>query len=457
MLINSGTGKTPDIGTLNTTLHHNWWDGSDTRNPRCGYGKIHVFNNLYNNNDYCIGLHSGTRVIVEKNYFFNTNDPIHQMYQDDPDHVDHGFAEAVDNVCNNCTGDWDAEGVSFPVDDYYMYSFMLNDPNDVQSIVQAGAGPSSEYETIGLMPIPGQGAIGVDNPTLKWLTGTESPSSYIVYFGTTTNPPQVATTTSESYDVGSLEEGVIYYWRVDQVTSEGTIPGKLWTFKAKGTSGTTETSCAPVTIMPLGDSITYGTGAATGYRGDLYKSLRNGGYDVDFVGGETGNSEELTDPDHEGHSGWRADQIRDSVYSWLDAHPAEVVLLHIGTNDIRKGQGAEGTADEIGQILDNIDSWEKAAGVDVWVILARIVNRSDHTSSLGQETTALNNQIQSLADKRITAGDNIIVVDMESALNYPGDLDDRLHPNESGYSKMAGVWYNTLNSFLPEYCSDDST
>ena len=234
MLINSGTGKPADIGTLNTTLHHNWWDGSDTRNPRCGYGKIHVFNNLYNNNDYCIGLHSGTLVYVEKNYFVDTEDCIHQMYQDDPDHEDHGFAEAYDNVTINTTGDWDAEGTSFPVDDYYIYDFFLDEANDVQSIVQSNAGPSSEFETIGLMPIPGQGAVDVDKSTLQWLTGTESPSSYNVYFGTTTNPPQVATTASNTYDVGTLDEGVRYYWRVDQVTSAGTISGKLWTFRAKG-------------------------------------------------------------------------------------------------------------------------------------------------------------------------------------------------------------------------------
>jgi hypothetical protein len=235
MLINSGTGKPADIGTLNTTLHHNWWDGSNTRNPRCGYGKIHVVNNLYNNNGYCVGLHSGCLVLVERNYFIDTDDCIRQMYDwaEDPGHVDHGFAEAVDNVRINCSGDWDDEGKSFPVDDYYMYNFMLDEANDVQSIVQAGAGPSSEFESIGLMPIPGQGAVNVTNSTLEWLTGTESPNSYIVYFGTSTTPPQVGTTTGTSYNVGSLSGGTVYYWRVDQVTNSGTISGKLWCFRTQ--------------------------------------------------------------------------------------------------------------------------------------------------------------------------------------------------------------------------------
>jgi predicted neuraminidase/lysophospholipase L1-like esterase len=205
--------------------------------------------------------------------------------------------------------------------------------------------------------------------------------------------------------------------------------------------------------MPLGDSITHGSGGPTGYRGVLYESLTNGGYDVDFVGGETGNSEGMTDPDHEGHSGWRTDEIRDNINSWLNDNPAEIILLHIGTNDISDEQSAEEIANEIADVLDNIDVWENANGADVWVILARIVNRRDHTGSLGQETTALNDQIQSLADARSAAGDKLMVVDMESALDYPGDMNGSVHPNESGYGKMAVVWYNALNSFLPQYCS----
>jgi lysophospholipase L1-like esterase len=209
--------------------------------------------------------------------------------------------------------------------------------------------------------------------------------------------------------------------------------------------------------MPLGDSITKGKGAPRGYRGDLYESLSNAGYKIDFVGGSSSNSDDMTDPDHEGHSGWKAEAIRDNVNSWLNDNPAEIVLLHIGTNDISKEQDTDEIANEIGEILDNIDTWENANGKDIWVFLARIVNRNDSTDALGQATTALNNKIQSLADARSAAGDKLVVVDMESALTYPDDMYDEDHPNESGYGKMAVVWYDALNSFLPEYCSGDTT
>jgi hypothetical protein len=38
---------------------------------------------------------------------------------------------------------------------------------------------------------------------------------------------------------------------------------------------------------------------------------------------------------------------------------------------------------------------------------------------------------------------------MESALTYPGDLADNVHPNDTGYGKMAGVWFTALKEMLP--------
>jgi lysophospholipase L1-like esterase len=202
----------------------------------------------------------------------------------------------------------------------------------------------------------------------------------------------------------------------------------------------------PIRIMPLGDSITYGTNSTgtVGYRRPLYQLLSGAGYSVDFVGSQTDGTPTDFDQNHEGHRGWRADQIRDNIAGWLDSNPADVVLLHIGTNDISQGQGATSTAAEIGQILDRIDAWETAHN-QVWVVLARIINRNDSWSGT---TTQLNGLIQNLADTRIAQGDKIIVVNMESALNYPGDLSDTVHPNDAGYGKMAAVWYAELETLL---------
>ena len=38
---------------------------------------------------------------------------------------------------------------------------------------------------------------------------------------------------------------------------------------------------------------------------------------------------------------------------------------------------------------------------------------------------------------------------IKSALTYPDDMQDELHPNQVGFDKMAVVWRGSLSSFLP--------
>src|SRR3954466_3982352 len=65
----------------------------------------------------------------------------------------------------------------------------------------------------------------------------------------------------------------------------------------------------PLRLMPLGDSITWGVGSPSGnsYRGFLGNKLTAEGHTLDFVG--SGRNGTMSDPDNEGHSGWRIDQI----------------------------------------------------------------------------------------------------------------------------------------------------
>jgi lysophospholipase L1-like esterase len=199
-----------------------------------------------------------------------------------------------------------------------------------------------------------------------------------------------------------------------------------------------------VRIMPLGDSITrgaLGSSDSTGYRRALYQLLVGAGHSVDLVGSQTDGSPKDFDRNHEGHNGYSANQIRDTVTSWLERNPAEIILLHIGTNDITSGQNASGVAAEVGQILDRID----AVSTSIVVFLARIVNRNDSRSGV---TTQYNLLLQSLADSRIAGGDLLFVVDQEAALSYPADLADAVHPNNTGYAKMAQCWFAALSSYL---------
>src|SRR6187551_3033003 len=89
-----------------------------------------------------------------------------------------------------------------------------------------------------------------------------------------------------------------------------------------------------VRVMPLGDSITEGTQVPGGYRIGLWQRMAAAGYRVDFVGSQANGPAALGDHDHEGHPGWRIDQIDANITGWLAATGPRTVLLHIGTNDV---------------------------------------------------------------------------------------------------------------------------
>ena len=226
---------------------------------------------------------------------------------------------------------------------------------------------------------------------------------------------------------------------------------------------------AQIRIMPLGDSITYGVldngvddpvAAAlyNGYRRDLYLDLVSFGYDVDFVGQfVNGSGEDFPEKQkhHEGVPGVTAADIASIVYDRLDNYPADIVLLHIGTN------GLSENPNQVAAILDEIDRWEGVTGNTVIVILARIINRSCSTDlppcPEGGITTTFNNNVALMAQARINAGDRIIIVAIEqdAGINYSltpfGDMIDNLHPFDTGYEKMAAKWFaDGLLKVLPQ-------
>ena len=231
---------------------------------------------------------------------------------------------------------------------------------------------------------------------------------------------------------------------------------------------------ASIRIMPLGDSITMGVASGeldpdymVSYRKALWDQLFAEGYDVDFVGSLNNGSAVFGDSDladHEGHRGWRADEIRDNIYNWLVTNPADIILLHIGTNDIDIPQDPADIAIEVSQILDEIDRYESDYSVNITVILALIINRLNYICGNASATTTLNEDVYDIAQSRISSGDKIEIVDMECGADIDyrqqptGDMWNSSHPFETGYEKMADVWFSALLEILPvanDNCPDD--
>ncbi len=222
-------------------------------------------------------------------------------------------------------------------------------------------------------------------------------------------------------------------------------------------SGADDTSGSLIRIMPLGNSITYGNyhpeprpeGMITGYRQALWLMLKEAGYQVDFVGSRsTGkDAEPAFDPDNEGYPGWTDDQIRVNVYKWLRKNPADIIMLHIGTN------GLDPDPSDVEGILDEIDRYERDYDHSIKVIMAKIINRSTYS----QLTTQFNQNIEKMAiDRVIQQGDDIKIIDMEfeTDIDYRlnaagGEMFDNLHPFVGGHENMAVRWFEALQEVLP--------
>ncbi|MBQ9207542.1 MAG: Ig-like domain-containing protein [Treponema sp.] len=69
--------KSYETGAYYITYHHNWYDHSDSRHPRCRFYNAHVYNNYYDGNaKYGAGSTLGSSVFVESNYFRNCKYPM---------------------------------------------------------------------------------------------------------------------------------------------------------------------------------------------------------------------------------------------------------------------------------------------------------------------------------------------------------------------------------------------
>jgi hypothetical protein len=228
----------------------------------------------------------------------------------------------------------------------------------------------------------------------------------------------------------------------------------------------TATLAEEIKIMPLGDSITAGEhygypsyGERTGYRKHLYELMVANKYDVNFVGSLNWGYDitPAFDCDHEGHPGWSAKQIASSVYGWLVLNPPDIILAHVGTNGL-----SVNNVEDVEKMLDEIDRYEMAYEKEITVFLARIIHRYRMESET--TTTAFNDAVEAMVFSRVQSqGDKIIMVDMETGADidymtdgfdmigttYPTVNHDRYHPSDQGNIKMAELWFEHLENFLP--------
>jgi lysophospholipase L1-like esterase len=202
-------------------------------------------------------------------------------------------------------------------------------------------------------------------------------------------------------------------------------------------------------IMPVGDSITEGSGGHASYRHELWHKLENGGYATDFVGTRTGVRSGTGDPpawdwdmNHEGHFGWRADQARDQISAAMESQMPDVVMLNIGINDLFVGQSTDSTASEIGQIIDRL----RIHNPNVIVLLA-LLGPTDRVSNA--TILEMNAKIAELAAAKSTSTSQVRTVDLYTGFSHATHTYDGTHPNAAGEALQAERWFEALKLVLP--------
>jgi acetyl esterase/lipase len=204
----------------------------------------------------------------------------------------------------------------------------------------------------------------------------------------------------------------------------------------------------PVTILPLGASITEGGGNRASYRMPLWELLVGYGYVVEFVGSRS-SSERIGPLRHEGHSGSPAEYLAKHIVELYQANPADVVLLHAGHNHSTEEHPVGGIVEATRQIVAKV----RAINPKVIVLVAQPAPKGklpkyDYLPELNR---ALADFAQE--DRVAHAHDAIhpvVLVDQTVGFDWHTDtIADHVHPNPAGTRKIARRWFAALQKILP--------
>lgn len=188
----------------------------------------------------------------------------------------------------------------------------------------------------------------------------------------------------------------------------------------------------PIKVMPLGDSITLGIGDGTvnndGYRCALKIRLRNNNLPIDYVGSQSSGPANCVDIQHEGHSGYTIAQLNSGVYNWVSIYQPDVIILMVGTNDIKLKLDMDHMADRLSTLLDTIQS----AKPDAILVVSTIIQFKTTDQSQIDGWNSYATQIPIVADEHgaFVAYNNGIIA---------SSLPDGIHPSQCVYDNQMAM------------------
>ncbi|WP_440106119.1 FG-GAP-like repeat-containing protein [Streptosporangium sp. H16] len=201
-------------------------------------------------------------------------------------------------------------------------------------------------------------------------------------------------------------------------------------------------------VMPLGDSITHGVGGTpggVGYRGRLWDLLQDDASALDFVGSVDSGHGYIPDTDHEGHPRWRISQIDTlATECAISRYRPNVVVLHIGTNDLANDEEPDTAHIRLGGLVDRITDISPLTTV---LVSSLVPAKDERDNSL---IAMYNARLPTIVNNLRAEGKRVRLVG-NGALGFTAaDLADSLHPNNDGYRKMANAYHNAINAAMDE-------
>lgn len=202
-----------------------------------------------------------------------------------------------------------------------------------------------------------------------------------------------------------------------------------------------ESAAEPVTIMPIGDSLTERVGWST-YRCHLDAMLDEEGIEFDFVGSLTQPASAYTCPtefdrDHEGVNGSSIRQRAETVTESVEQLQPDVALVLYGANDL-DARPPDEVVDEYASFVAGMQE----ANHDITILVAQYPPCRSSSAWCEETWPAFNDAIASF-DRLSTDDSSVIVVDMSSGFSLDL-LHDSAHPTDAGYEEMARRWMAAL-------------
>jgi lysophospholipase L1-like esterase len=154
---------------------------------------------------------------------------------------------------------------------------------------------------------------------------------------------------------------------------------------------------------------------------------------------------------HEGHDGYTIESGSstygtDGISSYVTTTGAkaafatmpDIVLLHIGTNDLTSSNVKSTTSDRLDSLITKI----VGVAPDALIVVAKVIPLG-YTSS---DWDNYNAKIPTIVQAHAAKGQHTVMVDMST---LPTSQLNGVHPTDQGYATMADIWYPAIKDVLP--------